>query len=190
VLQRPQLLVPAHVVRAKARLLGALLNQLSTVGAAVAEYREAVQDFFGAMPAAEWARSLPGGKSGTTVPTLWAELGDAADRWQSFQHLQAQAGAVPVTERSGKLRVVRFRFGCSTQLRYAVHRFAFLSLRHSEWAYAYYQHQRARGHTHHRAVRALAAKWLKIIFALWMHHAAYDEAHHLATIARQSRQVA
>src|SRR2546427_10943669 len=59
VLQRPQLPVPAHVVRAKARLMQTLLTQLGPVVAAVGEYRQAVEDFFAAMPAAQWIRTLP-----------------------------------------------------------------------------------------------------------------------------------
>jgi len=34
-------------------------------------------------------------------------------------------------------------------------------------------------------VRALAAKWLKIIFAMWRRQVPYDETYHLATMARQ-----
>src|SRR2546422_560891 len=57
--QRPQLAVPAHVVRVQARLVGALLEQLGVTVAAVEAYREAIADFFGRMPAAEWARPAP-----------------------------------------------------------------------------------------------------------------------------------
>ena len=188
-LQRPQLPVPAHVVRVKSRLLAVLLEQLQVTSAAVHAYREAVEAFFAALPAAKWAASLPAGQTGTTVPVLWAELGDAPGRWQSAPHLQGQAGAVPVTARSGKSHAVMFRFACNTHLRYAIHQLAFLSLRHSEWARAYYDRCRRRGHTHHHAVRALGAKWLKIIFAMWSRHTPYSEEHHLASIARhQLRQ--
>jgi len=185
VLQPPQLPVPLHVVRAKARLVRVLVAELRATVQGVDEYRKAVDDFFATLPAAEWARSLPGGKSGTTVPTLWAELGDVPARWQSVQHLQAQAGAVPVTARSGKSQHVRFRFACNTHLRAATHTLAFLSLRQSEWARGYYRQYRARGHRHHEALRALGAKWLKIIFVMWQRQIPYDETYHLATIARQ-----
>jgi hypothetical protein len=45
--------------------------------------------------------------------------------------------------------------------------------------------QRARGHSHHRALRALGAKWLKIIFVMWERQVPYDEQYHLATMTRQ-----
>jgi len=186
VLQRPQLPVPAHVVRAKARLMQALLTELAPVVAVVVAYRQAVEDFFVAMPAAQWIRTLPIGEHGVTAPTLWARLGNAPGRWESFHHLQAQAGSVPVTVRSGKqLRVVHFRFACDKALRYVVDQVAFLSLRSSEWARAYYDAQRARGHSHREALRAVGAKWLKIIFVLWERQVPYDESYHLATMARQ-----
>jgi transposase len=184
ILKEPQLPIPAHVVRAKARLVNVLVKQLGAAVSAVNEYRAVVEDFFAALPAAEWARTLPGGKSGTIVPTLWAELGDATGRWQSFHHLQAQSGTVPVTACSGKTKLVRFRFACSANLRYAAYWLAFISLRQSEWAKAYYQQQRALGHRHPRALRALGAKWLKIIFVMWRDHIPYDENYHLANMTR------
>ena len=91
-----------------------------------------------------------------------------------------------MTKRSGQHRVVSFRYACDKQLRYAVDQLAFLSLQRSEWARAYYDQQRARGHAHRQALRALAAKWLKIIFVMWHRQVAYDESHHLATMARQA----
>lgn len=190
-LRKPQLPIPAHVVRAKSRLVEVLVEQLKVTVDAVDKYREVVEDFFASMPVAKLTVTLPGGKSGTTVPTLWAELGDAEGRWKSFKHLQAQAGAVPVTEQSGRSQFVHFRFACNKRLRYAVDWLAFISLRQSEWANAYYQTQRKRGHSHHQALRALGAKWLKILFVMWRDNAPYDENHHLANIARDHlRQVA
>ena len=185
VLHAPQLPVPPHVARVQTRLLEALLEQLEVSLRTVQSYREAITDFFARMPAATWATSLPGGRSGTTVPTLCAELGDAAGRWESFRHLQAHAGSVPVTAQSGKAVAVFFRFACNRHLRQAIHQFATNSIQHSAWAKAYYDRCRTRGHRHHHALRALAAKWLKILFVLWTRQVPYDETHHLATMARQ-----
>ncbi len=190
-LQQPTIPVPAHVVRAKACLVQVLVAQLDTVVSAIARYQAEIDRFFAALPAAEWMNSLPVGHHGMMVPTIWAELGDAPDRWQSVTHWQAHAGMVPVTERSGKQHVVRFRFACNSHLRYALDRLAFCSLQRSEWARAYYRRQRRLGHSHHRALRALGAKWAKIIFVMWRQHKPYEEQYHLATMAKQHlRQVA
>lgn len=190
VLQAPQLPVPAHVVRAKARLMQTLVAALAPVLAAVASYRQAIDDFFANMPVAPMARTLPVGERGLLVPTLWARLGDAPGRWSSFRHLQAQAGSVPVTARSGQQRRIHFRYACDKLLRYTLDHLAFRSLQTSDWARAYYDQQRARGHGHRQALRALGAKWLKIIFVMWRDGVAYSEDHHLATIARQQLRCA
>jgi transposase len=185
-LSQPQLKIPEHVVRAKAQLLLVLVVQLRALAEAVDSYSDKVQRFFASTPAAELVKTLPGGKSGTIVPMIWAELGDAKNRWQSFRHLQAEAGGVPVTKASGKSRVVQFRFACNKLLRYASYWFSFNSLNRCEWANKYYRDQRAKGHSHPQALRALGAKWLKIIFVMWRDHKPYDENYHLANIARQA----
>ena len=189
-LSKPQLAVPEHVVRAKARLLGVLLVQLEGLIQALESYNERVKSFFDSMPAAKLVETLPGGKSGAIVPMLWAELGDAQSRWESFRHLQAEAGVVPVTKASGKSRLVQFRFSCNKHMRYAAYWLAFVSLNRSDWANAYYRDQRAKGHSHPQALRALGAKWLKIIFVMWRDHKPYDENYHLANITRQKMRQA
>ena len=189
-LSQPQLKIPEHVVRAKSQLLLVLVIQLRSLTEAVKNYSEEVERFFASMPAAKLVKTLPGGKSGITVPMLWAELGDAKSRWQSFRHLQAEAGGVPVTKASGKSRVVQFRYACNKLLRYASYWFSFNSLNRCEWAKKYYRDQRAKGHSHHEALRALGAKWLKIIFVMWRDHKPYDENYHLANIARQQMRQA
>lgn len=186
-LKAPQVATPAHVVRAKARLVRLLAAELEIVRTGVADYHAEIERFFASMPAAETARTLPAGKTGVVVPTIWAELGDARGRWESFRHVQAQGGSVPVTQRSGKSTFVQFRFACNKRLRHALDLFAFITLRTSTWASAYYHQQRARGHNHSHALRALGAKWLKIIFVMWSRDVPYSEEYHLATISRQTK---
>lgn len=189
-LQGAQLPVPEHVVRTKAEWIKVLIEQLRPANKAVKSYEHKVESFFDASPAAPIARTLPGAKSGTLIAGIWAELGDAPNRWESFRHLQAEAGVVPITKASGKSRIVQFRFACNKHLRYALYWYAFVSLNHSQWAKIYYQRERAKGHAHPQALRALGAKWLKIMFVMWRDHKAYDEKLHLANIAMQTMRQA
>jgi hypothetical protein len=53
------------------------------------------------------------------------------------------------------------------------------------WARAYYQQQRQRGNDHHAAVRALAFKWIRIVFRCWKDRVAYDENKYLAALAKR-----
>lgn len=190
-LRTPQLAVPAHVVRARQRTLQALLEQLEVLVRQAEQLAEEIERFFAGLPVATLVATLPGSRSGVILPAIWAEIGDGAGRWTSWGHLQAEAGAVPVTVQSSRSRAVHFRFACNKRLRYYTYMFARVSRIHSEWARCYYRRQRARGHNEHRALRALAAKWLKIFFVLWSRGVPYDEATHLKTIGRQAiRQVA
>jgi len=59
-LQRPQIAVPPHVVRGKARRLAVLLEQFVLTAGAVETYRQAVEDFFASMPAANPTSTFPG----------------------------------------------------------------------------------------------------------------------------------
>jgi len=97
---------------------------------------------------------------------------------------------LPVTKASGKSHVVHFRFACNKHLRYSMYWFSFVSLNNSEWAKLYYRGQRDKGHNHPQALRALGAKWLKIIFVMWRDHKPYDEKLHLANIAIQKMRQA
>ena len=90
-----------------------------------------------------------------------------------------------MTERSGKKKWVHFRWACSKFLRQSFHEWAGHSIAQSVWARAYYQQQRQRGKDHHAAVRALAFKWIRIVFRCWQNGAAYDENRYLATLAKR-----
>lgn len=184
-LHSPQIAIPHHVVRARSRMMLVLVAQLQTQAAAIKTYKREIEQAFADLPSSQWAMSLPGGKSGTILPTLLAELGDAPERWTSFRHLQAQAGTTPVTQKSGKYERVQFRYACNKVMRYAINWIAMISLRSSEWARAYYERQRNLGRSHQRALRALGSKWLKIIYFMWRDAVPYDETYHLLNIARQ-----
>ena len=58
------------------------------------------------------------------------------------------------------------------------------SIRHCAWALAFYRSQRTKGKGHYAAVRALAFKWIRIIFRCWQERVAYDEGKYLVALQR------
>jgi len=58
------------------------------------------------------------------------------------------------------------------------------------WARSCYQQLRSRGKGHHAAVRALAFKWIRILFRCWKDRVAYDENKYLAALARRGSPLA
>jgi transposase len=105
--------------------------------------------------------SLPGAGP-VMVPRLIVAFGTRRERFDSAFQMQCYSGIAPITEASGKR--VHFRWSCPKFLRQTFHEFAFLPTRSSGWAQAYYQRQRDREQSHPAAVRALAYKWIRIIF--------------------------
>jgi hypothetical protein len=59
------------------------------------------------------------------------------------------------------------------------------SIRHSFWARAYYAQQRARGKTHQAATRALALKWIRILYRCWQTSTPYDESTYLNALVQR-----
>ena len=56
---------------------------------------------------------------------------------------------------------------------------AFQSISKSVWAREYYDEKRALGKRHHEALRMVAHKWVKVIFAMRRDQTVYDEESHL-----------
>jgi hypothetical protein len=90
--------------------------------------------------------------------------------------MQKRAGIAPITVRSGRQSQVHWRWATSTFLRQTFHEFAHHSILHTPWAKTFYHQQRARGKKHHAAVRALAFKWIRILWRCWSDRTPYDSA--------------
>ena len=83
------------------------------------------------------------------------------------------------------MRVVHWRPACSKFLRQSFHEYANESIRHSLWARADYQMLRAKGKGHQAAIRALAHKWSRVMFACWQAHKAYDELRYMRSLQQR-----
>lgn len=167
----------------------ALVPILQQSNRQITQLRREIHRIFASHPEATWWQSLPG-DGDLTTPRLLALIGDNRAAFLSCEALQALAGTVPVTRRSGKYLAVHFRWGCNKALRRAMTDFARNSLATSGWARSYYYDQVERGHSEQRALRALANRWVRIVWTLWQHRQAYDEALHVANRARNDQAAA
>ena len=55
----------------------------------------------------------------------------------------------------------------------------------SYWAGEFYRQQRAKGNAYQAAVRALAFKWIRILFRCWQTRIPYDEVVYLKALERR-----
>ncbi len=130
--------------------------------------------------------SLPG--AGAFLgPALLAKFGSDRGRFPTPASVQALAGTCPVTDRSGKRRIIKFRQSCDREFRRIAQQWAIASLVQSAWAQTYWQQVRPRCHSDSHAFRCLANRWLAIAWKLWQARVAYDEDYHLQQPAAHSK---
>jgi len=172
------------VLRSSSVMSRALCAQMKATLAAVAEVEREIAELCEAHEDYELFASLPGAGA-VYASRLTAALGGDRTRWQSADELACLVGVAPVMERSGQSCWVRWRYFCPKFLRQTFHEYAGESIRHSFWARAYYESQRAKGKSHHAAVRALSFKWVRIIFRCWQERTTYDEVKYLESLRRK-----
>ncbi len=126
---------------------------------------------------------LPGAGK-VLAPRLLAAFGEDRERYPCAEELQRRTGIAPVTKRSGQSQWVHWRWQCSKFLRQTFIDWSAQTINKSAWAGAYYRQQRAKGSSHQAAVRALAFKWIRILYRCWQDRSPYDESKYLAALRR------
>lgn len=144
-----------------------------------------LQKLFAQHPDAYLFDSLPGAGP-LLAPSLLAKFGDHRDRFPTPARVQATAGTCPVTQQSGRRRVVHFRYSCDKEFRRITQQFAKASVVSSGWAYAYWRQVRPHVGSDSDAYRRLANRWLAIIWKMWQDSKPYDESYHLNQRAKRS----
>ncbi len=133
--------------------------------------------------------SLPGAGR-TLAPRLAVAFGTDRSRYKDANEIQCYSGVAPVTEQSGKYKQVHARWGYPKFMHQSFHEFAASSLPHVPWANACYRQQRERGAGHHAAVRAVAFRWIRVLFRLWKDHLEYDDATYIAALVSKGSPLA
>ena len=119
------------------------------------------------------------------APRLLAAFGEQRERFESANQMQSYVGVAPVTERSGNKCWVHWRLRCPKFVRQTFVEWAAHSIPYCYWAEAYYRRQRAKGSSHQAALRALAFKWMRIVYRCWHTRTPYDEATYLSALKRR-----
>ena len=159
-------------------------RQIACLNEDLDDYDHRINDLFKTHPERELFDSLPGAGP-ALAPRLLVAMGTNRERFAHPDEVATFSGIAPVTDRSGKHTWIHWRRACSKFLRQTFHEFANLSRRQSPWANAYYEMQRDRGKSHHAAIRALAFKWIRIIYRCWKQGKIYDEAKYLTSLAKR-----
>ncbi len=159
----------------------ALVAQLEVTLECIKQYDAEIASLAPQHPDYELFEPLPGAGPVYT-PRLMVAFGEQRERFNNAAEVQKCTGIAPVTERSGQSTWIHWRWQCSTFLRQTFVEWAAQTVNKSYWAGLYYQQQRNKGCSHQAAVRALAFKWIRILYRCWKTCTPYDETRYLKAL--------
>lgn len=156
-----------------------ILQQLQDIIERLKQLDDELEAAFQAHPSYDTFYSLPV-KGTSTLAMIASAYGDERDDPPSWRHLAARWGVAPITYASGKSRAVHRRRACDTHVLQALTDLAFTTAFSVKgcWAKEFYRRKRDEGKDHHEALRAVALRWVKILWRLWHDQDLYDEEYH------------
>jgi transposase len=173
-LRRPQLEAPAVVAEAYGETVRSLIRVIAELVAQTTRLESELAERFEGHPDAEILRSLPGLGSVLGARVL-AEFGDDPTRYRDATARRCYAGTAPRTRASGTRVVVLARVARNRRLADACYNWAFSALSSSPGVRHHYDLRRARGNTHHQALRSVANRLVGILHGCLHHRSMYSE---------------
>lgn len=161
-----------------------MLPQLRATKAAIQRLDSEIEALCGKLADHDLFRALPGAGPVFSARLL-AAFGENRERFADAGALQRYAGVAPVIERSGEKTRVHWRFASSKFIRQTFVEWAGESIAKSTWAEKFYRLHRSRGASRNATLRALAFKWIRILYRCWVDRQPYDEARYLASLEKR-----
>lgn len=167
------------IVEGESRKALVLVQLIALLRGQIKEYDRRIAELVATHPEGSLFASLPGAGP-VLVPRLIVAFGTRRERFASAAEVECLSGIAPVTGRSGNSNWTHMRRACPKFLRQTFQEYASHSLQKSEWARVFYQAHCHNPKQHHATVRALAFKWIRIIYRCWKDGRPYNEQIHLA----------
>jgi transposase len=172
------------ILESGARLSQMHAEVIQTLNPIIDQYEQKIQKLFQDHAEAKLFTNLPGAGA-ALAPRLLVAFGTDRSRYQAAPNVQTLSGIAPVTKSSGKSRIVYARCACPKFLRQSFHEFARLSVAKCQWARNYVDYYSDKGKKYHTIIRALAFKWIRILFRCWKNRTPYDEAKHMEVLRKR-----
>jgi transposase len=164
------------------------LAQIAALSQAIDRFDAEIATRCSELPDFKIFASFPGAAA-VMAPRLLAAFGEQRDRFPTAASMQKYGGIAPVVERSGKNSWTHWRFICPKFLRQTFVEWVGETIPLSFWAKAFYERQRAKGSSHNAAIRALAFKWIRILWRCWTDRQPYDETRYLLNLQKRHSPV-
>jgi len=172
------------IVQSGSRLSQMYARLIQSLNPVIENYEGHIQKLFQDHPEANRFNKLPGAGP-ALAPRLLSFFGTDPSRYEAAGNAQSFCGIAPVTKSSGKTRVVYFRHACPKFDRQTFHEFARLSLAKCQWARNYVDYYTGKGKKFHTIIRALAFKWIRILFRCWKNRTPYDETKYMDNLKKR-----
>lgn len=164
-------------------------QMIQSLNLIIDQYDRRIERLLQEHPEAKLFQQLPGAGPALT-PRLVAFFGTDRTRFQAAGNVHSFTGIAPVTKQSGRTRIVYFRVACPKFARQTFHEFARLSVAKCSWASNYVTYYQAKGKKYHAIIRALAFKWIRILFQCWQKRTPYDDAQYLEILKKRGSRFA
>jgi len=174
----------AAIVESGRRLSQMYAQLIQTLNPVIEGYEKRIEKVFHDHPEAHLFNQLPGAGP-ALAPRLLSFFGTDRTRYEAAGNAQSFSGIAPVTKSSGKTRVVYFRHACPKFDRQTFHEFARLSLAKCQWARNYVDYYTGKGKKFHTIIRALAFKWIRILFRCWKNRTPYNETRYMDNLKKR-----
>jgi len=171
------------------RTVSMLLELVAVHQQHIADYDRDIAAAMKEHPDAHLFTNLPGAGP-ALAPRLLAAFGSDRSRYADPASLQKYAGVAPVKEKSGDQQWIHWRWMAPKFLRQSFVEWAGQTVVYCPWAKAYYQQQERRGKPRQTILRALAFKWIRILWRCWQDRTPYDDARYMAQLERRKSPLA
>jgi transposase len=172
------------LIRTMQLLVETLLKRLAAVQQSIALYDERSAEVFATHSKAPVFASFPG--AGKVLGArLAAAFGTTESNFPAPTNMQCWSGVAPVKKQSGKSKAVYFRWARPVFLHQTFVEYARSSVKFSAWARAFFKERADRGWNSFRIYRALAFKWIRILWRCWKNNEQYNEAKYLQSLQKR-----
>ncbi len=160
-----------------------LARQLQVLAQRITQLEERIQILLEQHPNCALVASLPG--AGPVLePRLAVALGTQPEAVPSAKDLAVLGGVAPVRQQSGDTSLVSHRWAKPQFVHQTWIEFAKSSTHQCAWAQAFVEAKTKAGKSYFTAIRALAFKWIRILYACWKAGTVYDDTQYLAALKK------
>ena len=177
------------VIEMSVRVVRLLVAELRVLVEHITAFESAIAQDFARHPEKAFFSELPGAGP-TLAPRLLAAFGTIREQYPEAASMQRYFGVAPVTEKSGSRAWIHWRWNAPTFTRQTLVEWAGQTIVFCPWAKAYYERQRAKRSAHHAILRALAFKWLRILWRCWQERQPYNQEKYLQQLEKRRSPIA